>query len=120
MEGIANINYQRVCPRDLFNEAKLLKNLGRLVVLIHDGIADARLDFQDDGDPFEIGLHNAGYLTVTNGLMVTYRGRQLWLGIPYNDRSEWPLICHYQDVDWDVFDYKGSLSDDFQYMLTLI
>lgn len=29
--------YQRVIPRDLFNEAKLLKCLGRLSLFIHDG-----------------------------------------------------------------------------------
>lgn len=30
------MNYNRVLPRDLFNEAKLLKNLGRLILDVED------------------------------------------------------------------------------------
>jgi hypothetical protein len=32
------MSYKRVIPRDLFNEAKLLKCLGQLQLLIHDGV----------------------------------------------------------------------------------
>ena len=32
-----NTQYERVIPRDLFNEAKLLKCVGLLVLKIHDG-----------------------------------------------------------------------------------
>ena len=31
------MTYRRVLPRDLFNEAKLLKCLGQLALIIHDG-----------------------------------------------------------------------------------
>lgn len=34
------MSYQRVLPRDLFNEAKLLKCLGQLALLIHDNKVD--------------------------------------------------------------------------------
>ncbi len=44
--------YTRVIPRDLFNEAKLLKCIGRLVLLIHDGDHN-NISFEHDGEPFE-------------------------------------------------------------------
>ena len=47
-------NYTRVLPGDLFNEAKLLKCIGRLVLLIEDRESITGLTFQFDDAPFNI------------------------------------------------------------------
>lgn len=61
--------YQRVLPRDLFNESKLLKCIGQLVLLIHDGNCPNGLAFthhDEDDEPFIIRLMEDGHLTITN------------------------------------------------------
>ncbi len=47
------MSYRRVIPRDLFNEAKLLKCVGQLSLLIHGGLADP-LVVDYGGGPFEV------------------------------------------------------------------
>lgn len=41
-------SYRRVLPRDLFNEAKLLKCLGQLSLMIHDGKCELRVEHSDE------------------------------------------------------------------------
>ena len=112
MEGNTNFDYTRVSPRDLFNEAKLLKCLGQLALHIHDAKCPG-VTFKDSGSPFKIGLHDAGYLTAGAGIKFSISGEPLWLGISYNSRAPFPLICM---VDWEeieVFNEDGSINDDF-------
>ena len=47
------INYQRVIPRDLFNESKLLQQLGFVCLAIHD-YRLTRITFEDSGEAFDI------------------------------------------------------------------
>ena len=48
--------YKRVLPRDLFNEAKLLKCLGRLCLLIEDDMCKLEYDHDDEfAEGFVIG-----------------------------------------------------------------
>ena len=44
--------YTRVLPRDLFNEAKLMKCMGLLTLLIHDELIPDCLKFEYDQEPF--------------------------------------------------------------------
>lgn len=114
MEGNVNTKYQRVAPRDLFNEANLLKSLGRLALLILDAGVTG-LTYTSSGRPFVIGLHDAGYLTATAGITIK-RGRQkLWLGTTYNCRSPYALICYdEQEGEIPVFEENGELTDEFR------
>lgn len=60
-------NYQRVIPRDLFNESKLLKCIGRLILKIHDNDnLPAPMTFEHDGSPFKIVQQECGSLTIIN------------------------------------------------------
>lgn len=59
-------NYQRVIPRDLFNEAKLGKCMGRLILRIHDCETPVHMSFEHNGNPFDIGLGDDGNLHIKN------------------------------------------------------
>jgi hypothetical protein len=104
-------NYYRVIPRDLFNEANLLKcygqiylNLERLnlpgVELVHD---DEAFDIEqscDDGSTFIVNV----------ALMV--RGFHAPLFRPLNSRDAWPLYMATDEDDIAVFNDDGAFSEE--------
>lgn len=114
------MNYQRVLPRDLFNEAKLLKCLGQLALLIHNGVGirwplrfeEIRLEegFRITQDP------SAGCLSCVN-LELYCSTHRIELRLIYNSRSPYPLMFHYDGAllqeTGDVFTDKGELDVDF-------
>lgn len=91
-----NQGYQRVIPRDLFNESKLLKCIGQVSLLIHDGIDKAGnrtpegLTINQEGDAFSIALHDDGYLILLN-VSIEYLEESLTLGTIYNSKEPYPL-----------------------------
>lgn len=114
--------YRRVLPRDLFNEASLLKCLGRLVILLgetHDhaaGFEEEELPFFDIVQDYHSGAIGVANLTFTIG------GVRHRLLRPLNSRDTWPLWVEESDNDPDfdpvkVFDDDGNFSAD---MLRLI
>ena len=113
--------YSRVVPRDLFNEAKLLKSLGQLCLLIHDGVdkwgnpTPRHLNFRHEGERFVIDQRQScGGLYVTAGLQFTVRSHVLELYSAYNDKSEYPLLCMtHEGEEIEVLDHDGTLSEDF-------
>lgn len=115
------MSYLRVIPRDLFNEADLLKCLGRLWVLLDETrghnatLGDAQSEH--DGTPFQIEQDESdGSIYCVN---VTFRiaRREYTLFRPLNARAAWPLFIHHDFEDIRVFDEDGKFSGDF---LTLI
>jgi len=88
-----NINYNRVIPRDLFNESKLLKCIGKLTLLIHDNLAPFGLKFEHDEEPFKIGLTNCGHLKIQNITFVYSSHTDFELGFKtvYNSKSNFPF-----------------------------
>lgn len=108
------MSYRRVAPRDLFNEAKLLKCLGRLALLIHDGRAPRGLSFEESGGPFIIDQSIDGDLSVEEGITFTAGRTSLRLATPYNNREAWPLLLIDDDLgSIGVFDEEGNLSAEF-------
>ncbi len=108
--------YRRVIPRDLFNEAKLLKCMGRLSLLIHDGMCDKwRLTLDHDGGSFRIHQNEAdGGIFVNNLGLRVIGGPTIYTQTGLNSRREWPLTFEGQDGEsGDVFGEDGSLSDEF-------
>lgn len=108
------MTYSRVIPRDLFNESKLLKCLGRLVLLIYDGLAPEGLTFKHDGEPFvvEQDLSDGGLFCTT--LQVWYRGKPLQLKSPYNSREPYPLLLVNGDgEEFEVFNGSGNFTPEF-------
>ena len=71
---MTDTNYYRVIPRDLFNEAKLLKCMGHLCLKIHDRQVPIQMKIleEDELSNFKIGLMEEGSLTITN-LIITLR-----------------------------------------------
>jgi len=108
-----DIHYQRVCPRDLFNEAKLLKCMGLLCLKILDGLAPYDLKYDDeDIEGFNVGLMDEGYLTITN-LPFTLNGREIQFCTTYNSKSNYPLFAYVDYEEIPVFDEIGELTPEF-------
>ncbi|WP_420991166.1 hypothetical protein [Chitinophaga sp. CC14] len=107
-----NNDYKRVIPRDLFNESKLLKCIGKLALLIHDGHALNGMQFEDTGAAFEIGLVSDGSLTVTN-ITFTINSQPLFLKTTYNSKENYPLFCVHGYDEYPVFDDNGNYTEEF-------
>jgi len=109
-----NETYIRVIPRDLFNEAKLLKCVGKLCLLIHDNSnLPAKIEFEHDGNPFNIELLEEGSLTVTN-IRFKIEGKEYLFKTTYNSKANYPFYLQTEEFeDREVFDEFGSFSPDF-------
>lgn len=113
------MSYTRVIPRDLFNEADLLKCYGRLWILLDQTQGhQAQLGDEEQlpGAPFEIWQDEAdGSLTIAN-VPFYVRGVRYRLSRPLNARAPWPLWCASPDEEFcdRVFTEDGQLSDEFK------
>jgi hypothetical protein len=118
------MTYKRVIPRDLFNEANLLKCLGRLWICLGQrrdlpcslGEIENGCDPGDHtGEAFQIHMNDKdGSLSVLN-LPFRIRGERFTLSRPLNSRDPWPLYCEDNEgeVCLPVFDDQGNLSQEF-------
>ena len=129
------MTYQRVIPRDLFNEAKLLKCLGQLSLIIHDGIdkdrwsVPAGLKLEHVPGIQCHGFHivqdeNDGSLSCSN-LDLTMDGDRINLSTPYNSRESYPLQFFFEAGGFDyiegpVFNDEGKISAEFTELLDYI
>lgn len=109
--------YLRVIPRDLFNESKLLKSLGQVALLIHDGQAPDGLGFihsNENYPGFNVGQdQSTGDLSVTN-LRLCYRSTEIGVSSRYNSRSPYPLSCTDEAADYcDILDDNGRFASGF-------
>lgn len=119
------MSYTRVIPRDLFNESKLLKSLGRLALLHHEGRTPPFMIVESDGGSFEIDQNqDDGGLFVSSGLKVfcEYDGEQTELDLRsnYNDKSNFSLVCYNCDDCVDVFTEHGELTEEFKMLIAKI
>lgn len=108
------MSYRRVIPRDLFNEANLLKCLGRLV-LLEDTTPGLRV--RHNGEAF--GIHQNDYdgsIFVAN-VRVSIHGRDYLHYTPLNSREAFPLWLQPEDYGEDVIealDATGGASEDLR------
>ncbi|MCG8226403.1 hypothetical protein [Tenacibaculum finnmarkense] len=107
------MNYKRVLPRDLFNEAKLLKSVGRLCLLIHDNLAPKGLSFKFDGESFKIKQLESGEITISNLIFSINNNEDIIFKTACNSRSNYPLIFEIQLDEFDVFNDDGTFDNDF-------
>lgn len=105
------IRYDRVLPRDLFNEAKLLKCVGQLVLCIEDAITPPGLTFEHDEEPFQIYLLEDGHLFIQN-IWFFINDQPLFFKTIYNSRRAFPLLLEYEGVEYFVFDDNGSFTEE--------
>lgn len=108
------MSYSRVIPRDLFNEANLLKCLGKLYLNLetYGNIDNVRLS--NDGDDFIIDQNeNDGSIYCVN-VHLMKNGESVSLFRPLNSRIEWPLMFNnYEDETNLVFDDFGHFTQEF-------
>ena len=111
--------YARVIPRDLFNEASLLKCLGKLALILMDRPSSA--EFEEDelkADGFRIVQSEGDGAIEVENLPFLIAGHRYRLYRPLNSREPWPLWCEspFSDHDGDdceVFDAEGNISPVF-------
>lgn len=112
------MSYYRVIPRDLFNEAKLLKCLGQLALVIHDRVKVPRglsLHHFAEDEGFRIEQdENSGALYCTN-LECSSCAGDVSLSLPYNSKDAYPLrFVRDEETEGRVFNEDGTLSDEFR------
>jgi len=107
--------HTRVCPRDLFNEANLLKCLGRVSLLIEDRKLPLRMSHRSPDSGFLVAQDQSdGSILVANLRFRTADGRAVTLRRPLNARAPWPLLAVLDDRDEIyVFDDDGNPSAEF-------
>ena len=114
--------YVRVLPRDLFNEASLLKCMGRIVILLQETPDHHAEIVEEQVDRFRVSQDaSSGSIRLSNVTFVV-RGVPHLLERPLNARSPWPLIVagDGRDPDFEevqVFEDDGSFTGE---MLELI
>lgn len=110
------MSYYRVIPRDLFNEANLLKCLGQLYLKLEElNTPLVKLyteDFEEEKG-FEVQQNSSnGSLFVAN-ILLEIKGEIYTIFRPLNSRHPWPVYIIYKDDYFKLFDDFGELSDDF-------
>jgi hypothetical protein len=107
--------YTRVAPRDLFNEAKLLKCLGRLALLVVNAKVPEGLTFYDSGEPYLPEQDSSsGDIYCKQGIRFNFRGHELILLSGLNSRELYPLFWRTDDdEEITVFNDKGDFRSEF-------
>lgn len=117
------MSYQRVIPRDLFNESKLLKCLGQLSLIIHDGLRVPRglaIELLEPEDGFPVYQNtDDGSLSCPN-VLLTCNGMAIDLRSRYNSKALYPLQYVIGDESGDVLNEDGKLTSDFVGALSLV
>lgn len=108
--------YRRVLPRDLFNESKLLKCLGQLCLLIHDGQAGRlRIEHDDEvymGFSLESRWSDGGLYCENVKFKIDDDEVEVYGCL--NSREPYPLLFVHEGEEHDVFHDDGTLTDEFR------
>lgn len=116
------MSYQRVLPRDLFNEAKLLKCLGRMALLINDEMTGGfKLELKHytvKSPGFIIDQNpDAGSFYCKN-LKLMLGDKEIPLSTALNSRQSYPMyFTDDRGEECCVFDEAGCLAAEFLAML---
>ena len=109
------MSYERVIPRDLFNEANLLKCLGKVFINLENkpfGKIDVQMG--NDGEAFDIQQNPEDGSTFCSNVVLLKNGHDIPMFRPLNSRQEWSLMCHDNDGDEIfIFDDFGNFSEEF-------
>ena len=115
------MNYRRVIPRDLFNEAKLLKCLGLLSLRVHENagpICDRlNIVLEDELSGFKIMQHIDGSIGCINFFLFNNNGTPVFLSTPLNSKLNYPLLFETlsfgEQICEFVFNDEGEFTEDF-------
>lgn len=109
--------YERVIPRDLFNESKLLKCLGQLALLIHDGKGNKDLVLEHNQQMnagFQIDQDQSDGSLFCVNISFRLKDTEIPISTSLNSKRPYPMI--YQDDEGgeeDLFNDDGSFTDSF-------
>jgi hypothetical protein len=115
------MNYTRVIPRDLFNEANLLKCYGQLALYFNDYRYSSNPEFKepDGNEGFIVMMDDNSGETWIDNLQLYIGGKLHRLYRPMNSREPWPLYV--SQWDWEepsaVFNDDGTLSPEMLQLL---
>lgn len=105
------MSYIRVIPRDLFNEANLLKCMGRTYINLETANLP-HVELHHDGEAFDIvQSEDDGSLSVAN-VLLRVRESYYSLSRPLNSREAWPLYLTTANDVLSVFDDAGNFTDE--------
>ena len=117
------MSYQRILPRDLFNEAKLLKCLGRVSLFIHEGKLPEGFVLSFFGakqrQDFQIQQTVDGDIYVSN-LQFTYKGNWIPVYTSLNSRANYPLFGVFEQNPFVIFDEEGELDKEFKEFIPIM
>ena len=104
------MSYRRVIPRDLFNEAKLLKCLAFISLKIHDGkIQGLNINHEDESRGFKIEQNDLdGSIHVSNLHFFDEAGTPVYFCHPLNNKGNFPLLMEYKDEVYFPFNESGE------------
>lgn len=108
-------NYDRAIPRDLFNEAKLLKCIGIIALrIVNDELPDGiDIKIGETGEPFDIRQTVDGDIYISN-YIITVNNDKVIFATLLNNKSNFPLVCYINDEIIEVLDDDtGSFSIEF-------
>lgn len=114
------MSYQRVIPRDLFNEAKLLKCLGQLALMAHDYPAlGLKMQHFAEDEGFRIEQNpDSGALYCSN-MELFVSGQEIHLSTRYNCKDAYPLnfIDDTAEESGRVFSETGDFTPEFSNLI---
>jgi len=112
------MSYRRVLPRDLFNEADLLKCYGALWLKLENLGPKVRAAFLEDDVPrFDIAQDMGSGAITVRSLTLMVHDREVDLYRPLNARAKWPLYASIDDEETRVFDEEGELTPEFMALI---
>lgn len=105
--------YFREIPRDLFNEANLLKCLGALYIETENY---QHIEISYDHKAFNIAQDPADGSLFCVNVKLLVNGQEIKLFRPLNSRDPYPLFFYDEDdeIAEEVFTDKGKLSSAFR------
>lgn len=108
-------SHRRVIPRDFFNEANLLKCLGKLEIFIMENPGNRFLQMhsEHDGEAFEIKQDRSDGSIYVSNYKLFIKGERAFPFITYNSREKWPLQIKYKDSYYYCFDEEGNFMPNF-------
>lgn len=116
------MSYRREIPRDAFNEAKLLKCIGRLSLMVLDHnlyldreVAQVEDELKDRDHGFMVRLDEDNLMLYSDNYYITVNGTEIAVFSNYNSKDNYPLNFYDEEEEeyHRVFKEDGSLSHEF-------
>lgn len=118
------MSYQRVIPRDLFNESMLLKSLGRLKIHLMDTNLSqfVSMEVVDPCQGFDICQSESGDIMAMNIKVYDLSDKEeiyLYTGLNNKRNHCLEFLNFSQDISGYVLNEDGTIHDDFKEFLRI-